>query len=110
MELKGTAINFLGDSITEGVGASEVSKRYTDILAREEELVKEKIVSVIDEYTAGIAGGDTYGVPSVASGLTLTYKEYLKVSAKKQTLSGRVKEYSMATMKRLLVMIYTMKK
>ena len=40
----------------------------------------------------------------------ISYKEYLKVSAKKQTLSGRVKEYSMATMKRLLVMIYTMKK
>lgn len=39
MELKGTAINFLGDSITEGVGASDITKRYTDILAREEEII-----------------------------------------------------------------------
>lgn len=39
MELKGMAINFLGDSITEGSGASEVSKRFTDILAREEEII-----------------------------------------------------------------------
>lgn len=35
MELKGAVINFLGDSITEGVGASCVENRFTDVLARE---------------------------------------------------------------------------
>ena len=35
MELKGAVINFLGDSITEGVGASTVENRFTDVLARE---------------------------------------------------------------------------
>lgn len=34
MELKGKKINFLGDSITAGSGASEVSKRYTDLIAK----------------------------------------------------------------------------
>ncbi|MBQ2989922.1 MAG: SGNH/GDSL hydrolase family protein [Clostridia bacterium] len=34
MELKGAVINFLGDSITEGVGASCTQKRYTDVFAR----------------------------------------------------------------------------
>lgn len=32
MELKGKKINFLGDSITEGVGASDVSKCYVSLL------------------------------------------------------------------------------
>ncbi len=36
MELKGKKINFLGDSITEGSGASCIENRYTDIIAREE--------------------------------------------------------------------------
>lgn len=31
MNLKGKIVEFLGDSITEGVGASETSKRYTDV-------------------------------------------------------------------------------
>jgi len=35
MELKGAVINFLGDSITEGVGASVPENRFTDVLARE---------------------------------------------------------------------------
>lgn len=35
MELEGTVINFLGDSITEGVGASCAENRFTDVLARE---------------------------------------------------------------------------
>lgn len=34
MELKGATVNFLGDSITEGVGASCVENRYTDVFAR----------------------------------------------------------------------------
>ena len=34
MELHGATINFLGDSITEGVGASCEEKRYTDVFAR----------------------------------------------------------------------------
>ncbi len=34
MELKGKKIIFLGDSITEGVGASEPKKRYTDLVAQ----------------------------------------------------------------------------
>ncbi len=33
MELKNKVINIMGDSITEGVGVSEVSKRYTDVFA-----------------------------------------------------------------------------
>ena len=40
----------------------------------------------------------------------ISYKEYLSVSAKKQTLSGRIKEYSMAAVKRLLVLLYSIKK
>lgn len=34
MNLSGAVINFLGDSITEGAGASCVEKRYTDVLCR----------------------------------------------------------------------------
>lgn len=34
MELKGATINILGDSITEGVGASCEANRYTDVFAR----------------------------------------------------------------------------
>ena len=34
MELKNTVINILGDSITEGVGASCVENRYADVFAR----------------------------------------------------------------------------
>ncbi|MBR5302113.1 MAG: SGNH/GDSL hydrolase family protein [Clostridia bacterium] len=34
MELKGAVINFLGDSITEGVGASREENRYTDVFSR----------------------------------------------------------------------------
>ena len=33
MELRGSKINFLGDSITEGVGTSAPEKRYVDIVA-----------------------------------------------------------------------------
>ncbi len=40
MRLEGSVINFLGDSITEGAGASEVSRRYTDVLEREFHLKK----------------------------------------------------------------------
>lgn len=32
MDLKGKVINFLGDSITEGCGTSDISKRYTNII------------------------------------------------------------------------------
>lgn len=35
MELKGSTINFLGDSITFGIGASSEENRFTDVLARE---------------------------------------------------------------------------
>lgn len=35
MELKNAVINFLGDSITYGVGASCTKNRFTDVLARE---------------------------------------------------------------------------
>lgn len=35
MKLEGATINILGDSITEGVGASCVENRYADVLARE---------------------------------------------------------------------------
>ncbi len=40
MKLQGATINFLGDSITEGVGASSESKRYTDVLERSFGLLK----------------------------------------------------------------------
>ena len=33
MKLKNSTILFLGDSITEGVGVSDVSKRFTDLIA-----------------------------------------------------------------------------
>ena len=35
MELKGKKINFLGDSITEGVGASEEQFMYPNVIAAE---------------------------------------------------------------------------
>lgn len=35
MELRGATVNFLGDSITAGSGASCEANRYTDVLARE---------------------------------------------------------------------------
>ena len=34
MQLENSVINFLGDSITEGAGASRTENRYTDVLAR----------------------------------------------------------------------------
>ena len=40
MVLKGAVINFLGDSITQGVGSSSIENRFTDVLAREFELSK----------------------------------------------------------------------
>lgn len=39
----------------------------------------------------------------------ISYEEYLKVPAVKQTLVGRIKEYAMATMKRCLVLLYSLK-
>ena len=38
MELKGKVLNFLGDSITEGVGVSENSKRYFELIKMKYEL------------------------------------------------------------------------
>ena len=35
MNLRGATVNFLGDSITFGVGASSLENRFTDVLARE---------------------------------------------------------------------------
>ncbi len=40
----------------------------------------------------------------------ISYKEYLKVPTKKQNFGGRVKEYGMASFKRILVMLYTFKR
>lgn len=40
----------------------------------------------------------------------ISYTEYLKVPVRKQTYGGRVKEYSMATIKRVLVLLHSMKK
>ena len=39
----------------------------------------------------------------------ISYREYLAAEVKKQTLLGRIKEYAMATFKRVLVLFYTMK-
>ena len=39
----------------------------------------------------------------------ISYKEYLKVPAIKQTMTGRVKEYAMASVKRCLVIVYSLK-
>lgn len=39
----------------------------------------------------------------------ISYKEYLRIPAVKQTLSGRIKEYAMACLKRLLVCLYSLK-
>ena len=39
----------------------------------------------------------------------ISYKEYLKVPARKQTMIGRAKEYAMASMKRCLVTMYSLK-
>lgn len=39
----------------------------------------------------------------------ISYKEYLRVPAIKQTMPGRVKEYAMASLKRYLVLLYSFK-
>ena len=39
----------------------------------------------------------------------ISYKEYLEVPAIRQTVAGRIKEYGMATMKRCLVLLYSLK-
>ena len=46
MELKNKVINFLGDSITEGVGASSAETRYVDRVA----------------VLAGLARANNYGI------------------------------------------------
>jgi len=48
MELKGKSIVFLGDSITEGVGASCIENRYSDVLVR--------IAELGENYNYGISG------------------------------------------------------
>ena len=48
MELKGKSIVFLGDSITEGVGASCTENRYSDVLVR--------IAELGENYNYGISG------------------------------------------------------
>ena len=40
----------------------------------------------------------------------ISYEEYLGVPSKKQSLGGRTQEYVMATAKRLLVLLYSMKR
>ena len=40
----------------------------------------------------------------------ISYEEYLRVPTRKQDFFGRIKEYAMASMKRMLVMLYTLKK
>ncbi len=64
------AVNGCGNALKENV---------SEILANEEGLVKEKVISAIDKYTANIAGSDTGSTASLASGFSLTYKEYLKI-------------------------------
>lgn len=39
----------------------------------------------------------------------ISYKEYLKIPAVKQTVTGRIKEYAMASFKHLLVFLYSLK-
>ena len=39
----------------------------------------------------------------------ISYKEYLEVPAIKQTVSGKMKEHIMATMKRCLILLYSLK-
>ena len=46
MDIKGYKVNFLGDSITEGVGISDISKGYVN-------LVKEKL-GLEEAYNRGI--------------------------------------------------------
>lgn len=62
MNLAGATINFLGDSITFGVGATEELNRFTDVLAREYHLKK----------------ANNYGVSGsrIARQLVVTEEEY----------------------------------
>lgn len=39
----------------------------------------------------------------------ISYKEYLKIPAVKQTPAGRIKEYTMASFKHMLVLLYSLK-
>ena len=46
MELHGATINFLGDSITFGVGASDTENRFADVLARQFGLKKANVYGI----------------------------------------------------------------
>ncbi len=71
----------INDNVSEAIGSGgeKLKESVSSVLKNEEELVKEKIVSLIDEYTMGLTESETYGSISAATGLTLTYKEYLKL-------------------------------
>lgn len=58
MELKGKKINFLGDSITEGVGASDIDHAYLNVLKKNE----------------GLAEARNYGISATRIARQSTYK------------------------------------
>ena len=71
MELKGKKINFLGDSITEGVGTSSKEKMYVNIIA-------EKYGAICRNY--GISGTE------IARQIGLDYENCLDFCKRYQTM------------------------
>lgn len=67
MDLHNATINFLGDSITEGAGASCLENRYTDVLARE----------------FGLKKANNYGISGtrIARQQVITIKTLIEISA-----------------------------
>lgn len=57
----------------------ELKTQVSDIIKEGGDQVKEKVTTAIEDYMGKIGGEDGKGKNALASGLTLTYKEYLKM-------------------------------
>ena len=68
------------DSITEAVSAvgEDLKTEVSNIVSEGGDMVKEKVTSAIDDYLGDLGGTSDSGAASLASGFSLTYKEYLK--------------------------------
>lgn len=68
------------EKITDAVSScgNALKAKVNDIIDEGGDLVKEKITSAIDDFTVEMGGTSAGGKTSLASAMTLTYKEYLK--------------------------------
>lgn len=68
------------NSITGAVSSvgEDLKNKVSNIVQEGGDQVKEKVTSAIDDYIGDLGGSSASGGASVASGFSLTYKEYLK--------------------------------